>query len=281
MMAAAAKYRDDVSGTVLVATNTPTAYQVITNQSLSPSLTNGFRLSFLISSGLTNTGPVTLAVDGLPAKQLRVTSGVAAAAGMFVAGRVYDAVYYSSGDEWLVPDYVDSNPTGAILPYGGASAPSGYLLCDGTAVSRTTFAALFAVIGTFYGVGNGSTTFNVPDLRGRVPGGLDGGTGRLDTFASLGAAIGLKTHTLTTAEIPSHTHNNTLTDPGHAHTEEGVENIAGVQNGSAFSAFVVPAASNGTSSNTTGITINNAPAGGGAAHNNVQPTLAVNYLIKT
>lgn len=61
-----------------------------------------------------------------------------------------------------------SLPTGIYFPYGGAAAPTGFLLCDGSAVSRTTYAALFAVIGTSYGVGDNSTTFNIPDLRGRT-----------------------------------------------------------------------------------------------------------------
>jgi phage-related tail fiber protein len=64
---------------------------------------------------------------------------------------------------------VDLTPTGVILAFGGSSAPAGYLLCDGAAVSRATYAALFAVIGTGYGVGDGATTFNLPSLKGRVP----------------------------------------------------------------------------------------------------------------
>lgn len=70
-------------------------------------------------------------------------------------------------------------PTGGLLPYGGASAPAGWLLCDGSAISRATYAALFAVLGTAYGAGNGTTTFNLPDLRGRVPVGVDGGAGHI------------------------------------------------------------------------------------------------------
>lgn len=64
-------------------------------------------------------------------------------------------------------------PTGSLLAYAGSAAPAGWLLCGGQAVSRTTYATLFGIIGTTYGAGNGTTTFNVPDLRGRVPAGLD------------------------------------------------------------------------------------------------------------
>lgn len=97
-------------------------------------------------------------------------------------------------------------PTGAILPYGGSSAPTGYLLADGTAVSRTTYSDLFAAIGTAYGVGNGVTTFNLPDLRGRFPlGKATAGTG-----ANLGDTGGSLDHTHTG---PSHTHSV----PAHYH----------------------------------------------------------------
>lgn len=90
-------------------------------------------------------------------------------------------------------------PVGGQIPYGGDTAPSGWLLCDGTAVSRTTYADLFAVIGTKYGVGNGSTTFNVPDKRGRFPlGKAAAGTG-----ATIGEHGGSLDHTHTG---PSHTH---------------------------------------------------------------------------
>jgi microcystin-dependent protein len=79
-------------------------------------------------------------------------------------------------------------PTGSILPYGGTAAPSGYLLCNGAAVSRTTYAALFAVLGTAFGIGNGSTTFNLPDLRQRFPlGKAAAGTG--STLGGTGGAI--------------------------------------------------------------------------------------------
>lgn len=80
---------------------------------------------------------------------------------------------------------IDGNPTGAVLMYGAASAPTGYHLCDGAAISRTTFATLFGVIGTTFGVGDGSTTFNVPNMAGRYP--------RQDT-AHLATTGGADTH---------------------------------------------------------------------------------------
>ena len=73
-------------------------------------------------------------------------------------------------------DIVNRSEVGAIKPWGKATAPAGYVLCDGAAISRTDYADLFAVISTTYGAGNGSTTFNVPDLQGKMPQGYDGST---------------------------------------------------------------------------------------------------------
>lgn len=150
-------------------------------------------------------------------------------------------------------------PIGALLAFAGATAPDGWLLCAGQDVSRVTYGALFAVIGTTYGAGDGSTTFTLPDLRGRVPAGLDnmGGTDatRLDWANTLGTAGGAQTHTLTTPEIPSH-----------SHTTDSPVNFAG---SGAFQGAT--AVAKGTTGNT----------GGGGAHNNMQPTILLNYIIRT
>jgi microcystin-dependent protein len=160
--------------------------------------------------------------------------------------------------------------SGMLMPYAGASAPSGWLLCYGQAISRTTYADLFTAIGTVYGVGDGSTTFNLPDLRGRVVAGQDdmgGSSANLLTNQTgglngdtLGATGGAETHILTTDQIPAHTHTEsrkTLT-------------FGTFQTGGSGSA----ANSQGTTNPNTGST------GGGLAHNNVQPTIILNYIIK-
>ena len=118
----------------------------------------------------------------------------------------------------------DIVPAGVILAYAGATAPNGWLLCDGTLISRTTYAALFAAISTLYGAGDGSTTFGIPDLRGRVP----VGKAASGTFLTMGATGGAETHAITIAEMPGHDHtavtggSGTLTtginSVGHTHT---------------------------------------------------------------
>lgn len=109
-------------------------------------------------------------------------------------------------------------PVGVILPFGAATVPSGYLPCDGSAVSRTTYADLFAVIGTTYGVGNGTTTFNLPDIRAKTLRGLDQSAG-IDVGRVLGSTqlptiIGIDTGTTATPSIASYgVRSSTSTNP--------------------------------------------------------------------
>jgi microcystin-dependent protein len=199
---------------------------------------------------------------------------------------------------------------GEIRIWTNSSLPSGFLWCDGSAVSRTVdYDDLFATIGTTFGVGDGSTTFNLPDLRGRVPVGKDdmnntAGTGggaasRVTTAgsgvdgATLAAVGGAQNHTLVAGEMPVHTH--TVTDPGHTHTEGGhTHNLLDVSGGAGAGNYITPTgtiASTYTAksgmvqtttitinSNTTGITNQN--AGSGGAHYNMQPSLVCNYVIR-
>lgn len=128
---------------------------------------------------------------------------------------------------------------GTVAYFGMGSAPDGWLKCNGAAVSRTTYADLFTAIGTTYGSGDGSTTFNVPELRGEFMRGLDDSRG-VDTGRALGSAQ--------SGQNASHTHG--VTDPGHAHTisSYAVAGAGGVSVG-------VTSGTTSTSSNTTGISI--------------------------
>ncbi len=145
----------------------------------------------------------------------------------------------------------------------------GWLKCDGRSLSRATYASLFAVIGTSFGSANGSS-FNLPDCRGRVLGTLGQGSGL--TNRALGASVGAETHTLTTGEMPSHSH--TINDPGHTHSY--VNNVGDQNTDNAFASETAADQvdyNQTTGSASTGITVNS--AGGGGAHNNMQPTLFI------
>lgn len=157
--------------------------------------------------------------------------------------------------------------SGMIMPYAGTSAPTGWLLCDGSAVPSATYGDLYAVISNTYG--GDATNFNLPDLRGRTIAGKDdmGGTsadrltnqsGGLDGD-TLGATGGAETHQLTTAELAAHTH-----DGAFCNASVGT-NFAYAHGASAFNGTK-------TASDSTG---------GDTAHNNVQPTIILNYIIKT
>lgn len=160
------------------------------------------------------------------------------------------------------------NPSGAVQGYAGASAPPGWLICDGSAISRVLYSPLFAIIGTTYGAGDGSTTFNIPDLRSRVPVGLS--VGDVNYFKTLGEKGGEEFHTLTTNEMPSHTHNIQDGNFGYAVSVPTVYSPGG---GAAVSKATSSTATN------SGF-IYNTNTGGGAQHNNVQPYLTINYIIK-
>lgn len=113
---------------------------------------------------------------------------------------------YYDGTNWKVVNGQitgDTLPIGAIVPYGSATAPTNWLVCDGSAVSRTTYSELFAIIGTSFGSGDGSTTFNLPNLKKRTPIGQDTSDTDFDTIGETG---GSKTHTQTTDEVAPHTH---------------------------------------------------------------------------
>ena len=157
---------------------------------------------------------------------------------------------------WTTSSWAYQGITWEIKIWSTAVAPTSWLILDGAAVSRTTYAALFAVIGTTYWVGNWTTTFNIPDLRGRVAAGYDS---TQTEFNTLGEVWGAKTHTLIEAEMPAHTHRTLSTGTGWSGTTLDK------------STSVIPAYESGYVES----------AGSGAAHNNLQPYIALSYIIKT
>ena len=177
---------------------------------------------------------------------------------------------------------VPAVPVGSMQAFAGSSAPTGWLLCNGTTASRTTYSNLYSVIGTTYGVGDGSTTFGLPDMRGRVPMGAGTGNqlnasgsgvitgGTAMTARTAGAFGGEETHLLTSAEMPSHTH----TQNAHSHLL-----YSGPAGG--VHAYISQNGNNGALYGPTeSVTATNQNTGGGGRHAVVTPFVVLNYIIK-
>lgn len=177
-------------------------------------------------------------------------------------------------------------PLGIVMPYAGSTAPSGYLLCYGQAVSRTTYADLFAIIGTTYGSGDGSTTFNVPDLRGRVAAGKDdmGGSAasRLTAVGlgvagtTLGNAGSTESYTLVTGNLPPYTPSGTIAQAGFTYTAGSNYDVTG----SSFGVTTIAASGLGTTVTLAAQSFTGAAQGGtSTAFSRCQPTIILNYII--
>lgn len=192
-----------------------------------------------------------------------------------VVGAVLTAAWLNTNVRDNLNWLKDATPIGMILPYGQTTAPSGWLLCDGSAVSRTTYATLFVLLGTTYGNGDGSTTFNLPNLKGRTPVGYNAAETEFD---ALGETGGAKTHTLVTGELASHAH-SIDSQGAHTHTPSaasmGVTGPGAVgATGTAYIAVQPVTDSQGSHNHTAGA------AGSGTAHNNLQPYITLGFIIK-
>ena len=201
-------------------------------------------------------------------------------------------------------------PAGLIEPFAGSTVPAGFLLCDGTAVSRTVYATLYAVIGDTFGAGDGETTFNLPDLSGRVPLGVS-------LSHALGTTGGSETVTLTESELPAHVHEvpqhghaNTIgattpslnhsitTQPSFTYNNPTVSKSSNPSNADitvyggttstgATAATAVAITAHAASNCTMGGSVTNKAAfdtenyGGNGSHNNMQPFVVVTYIIAT
>jgi microcystin-dependent protein len=302
MMAATAKYRDDIAGAIVTG-GTSTAYTVSSYEVFdTPAHLNGQMIAF--APHATNGATVTLNVDSLGAKPLRSAPGVELLAGTIIQGTPYVAVYNNSDSAFYLQGFFGNPyniPLGGGLPFIGSTAPnSSFVFPYGQAISRTTYAALYSLVSTTYGTGDGSTTFNIPDFCGRVIAGLDGMGGsaanRLTTASgmtglSLGATGGAEAHTLTLGELPTGlTSANASQSIVVASISTGIpSNVVGfsgqrtdgtgtgIIGPSGGTAAVVVGGITSTGINSIGVTSNNTS---GSAHSIIQPTIAINYILR-
>jgi microcystin-dependent protein len=184
---------------------------------------------------------------------------------------------------------------GRIEDYAGAAAPAGYLLCDGSAISRSSYADLFSAIGTTWGSGDGSTTFNVPDLRGRSTIGTSSIGSNSQPSISIAQVGGEADHTLSFFEMPTHNHADAghahgVSDPSHNHVPQNTA-VSFVVTASSSTLYAPTSGSQaitflpGTNASATGISVNTGAAsiqnsGNNGAHNNLHPYAGVTKIVR-
>ena len=299
MMAAVAKWRDDISGAGLATGGTPTAYTLVSNQAFD-STAHMAAQTLTVYPHVTNGASPTLNVDALGAFPIvQDGAGTPVAAGTMIAGSPYEVAFQNSSSRWILKSFFVKPyemPLAASMEYWGPTLPNNsFAWLNGQAISRTTYAALFALIGTTYGAGDGTTTFNLPDKRGRVSAGKGDMGGAADAnllngtyFGSgttLGAAGGAQAHTLTLAELPAGITSGGVNAISVSSASNNVvsgnlgNTTAG--NAGAITVFNPGQATSGTlassGNNTIAVTSNNT---GGGAHPTVQPTIICNFIMR-
>jgi microcystin-dependent protein len=295
-MAAVACYRDDISGSI-VTTGISTAYVLTSNQGFGSSAANLNNQVIAFSPHTTSGAAPNLIVDGIGPFPIQSAPNVNLPAGVLVQGTPYVCIFNSSANAFFLHGYFGNIdiPFLTGMDYWDTIAPgSQYILPAGQAISRTVYARAFARWGTTYGPGDGSTTFNVPDKRGRGSVTLDslGGTaaGRVTAAGSgisgttAGATGGSETVTLTPAEIPPVTFSGETGTESANHTHEftAPAEAGGQTGGGAFSDDDGgTGGETGGQSNAHTHAFSGAINGGGGAHTNMPPCIVVpSYIIR-
>lgn len=286
LMAAAAKWRDDISGTITTG-GTANAYTVASNSAFDTSAhMNGAMIAFI--PHITNGAIVTLNVDGIGNKPLRSAPGVELGAGVMVQGTPYVVTYVDGDGAFYLQGFTGNPfniPIGGMLPYFGASAPNAnFILPFGQLLSRTTYATFFGQVGTTFGVGDGVTTFGAPDLRGRGVFGLDnmgGSAANRITVAGgnfdgtvLGQTGGGQNQTLTSAQLPVTAITPTLNFGSNGFIGTSVQSF---NNGGAGATTFVTGNGNTVGANLSVNTIN---FGSGNFHPIVPPAMMLPYILR-
>jgi len=295
MMASTAAFRDDISGAIVTG-GTSTAYTVSSYQ-VFDTLAHLAGQMIAFSPHTTNGATVTLNVDGLGAKPLRSSPGVELPAGVIIQGTPYTATYNNTDGAFYLQGFMGNPynvPIASGMDYWGTAAPnSAFAFPYGQAISRTTYSALFSIISTFYGPGDGSTTFNLPDKRGRVSAGMDtmaGLTaGRLTTATlngnGIGGVGGGETFTLTTPNLPPYTPSGSVSTS----VTTTVNDLRLSTGNNALSSSISPGSSTSGSfgSITTSVVSSasssfsgNAQGGTSTPFGRLQPTITCNYIIR-
>jgi microcystin-dependent protein len=288
MMAAVAKYRDDIAGAI-VTTGTSTAFAVSTYQGFD-TLAHMHGAMICFTPHTTNgANGTSLNVDGLGAKPILSAPGAGLQGGVMIQGTPYAVTYNNTDGAFYLHGYFGNPynvPLASGLDYWGPTAPnSAFAFPVGQAISRTTYAALFALVGTTFGGGDGSTTFNLPDKRGRVSAALDAGAGRLTDAVSgfgdgLGEAGGTQSKTLVTANLPAYT------PTGLVSQVTGTVTYQGFANGGAEVSGTLSQGANNGGAGTQAVTLSSqtfagtAQGGTSEAFGIAQPTIACNYIIR-
>lgn len=299
MMASLAGYRDDISGAIVTA-GTSTAYTV-TSYEVFDTLAHLSGQMIAFTPHATNGASPTLNVDGLGAKAIITSPGVVVQAGVLIAGSPYVALYDNVQTAFILQNfYVNpyNIPLGGGLPFFASTAPnSAFAFPYGQAISRSTYAALFTIFSTQYGAGDGSTTFNLPDLRGRVLAGLDnmGGVAasRLTNSmtpngVTLGAVGGAESVTVGQANLPNVNFNVSGGTVTATPIVSGVGSPLAVAAGSSpgnlqggsTATFYGPAAFNTLTINASYSGGVAASGGSGTALNKVPPTMVCNFILR-
>lgn len=293
IMSDVAQYRDDIAGAIVTG-GSSTAYTVTSySQFTSLALMSGQVIAF--TPHATNGATVTLNVDGLGAKPLRSAPSVELLAGTLIEGTPYTALYDNSDAVWYLHNFYGNpynTPLGGGLLFFGTSVPnSSFVFPYGQAISRTTYSALFTMFSTTYGSGDGSTTFNVPDVRGRVVAGKDdmgGSSANRLTNAdngvdgdTLGATGGIETKTLATANLPAYTPAGTNSGGAASFTFQTQTNYQSGSNAGAINNIAANGLGSPSGTTFTQPTFAGTPQGGSSTpFGVVQPTIIANILLR-